>query len=194
MANLPGGAFAKGRDRIVRIAPTTSRLECTGTAAALVLPTPALTYEFLKGATKAEFTPSPNSQEFYLLGDNGWRDSVGVTQAGELACSAYFINDLVATSNIPSHTIDPALLMILEAESDPDVEIWVEMFTFLGIDTASSDAPNYHVRAFSGSVTSVSEAAPSDGLIEYSWTFQSRGEVFAGTLALTAANTLDVYA
>ncbi len=84
--------------------------------------------------------------------------------------------------------------MVLGAESNPDVEIWVEMFTFLGIDTASSDAPNYHVRAFSGSVTSVSEAAPSDGLIEYSWTFQSRGEVFAGTLALTAANTLDVYA
>ena len=198
MANLPGGAFAKGRDRIVRIAPTTSRLECTFAAntGAIVLPNPttALSYEFLKGATKAEFTPSPNSQEFYLLGDNGWRDSVGVTQAGELACSAYFINDLAATTFVPTHTIDPALLMVLGAESNPDVEIWVEMFTFLGIDTASSDAPNYHIRAFSGSVTSVSESAPSDGLIEYSWTFQSRGEVFAGTLALTAANTLDVYA
>ena len=53
------------------------------------------------------------------------------------------------------------------------------MFTFLGIDTNNSYI--YHCRAFQGSVVSVSEAAPSDGLIEYSWTFQSRGEIWSGT-------------
>ena len=189
MANLPGGAFAKGRDRIVRVAdPGTSRQTCTLSSGALTLPT-GLTYHFLKGATRAEFTPSPNSQEFYLLGDNGWRDSVGVTQAGELACAAYFINSLNA-SDEPEAEIDDALALVLGAESDPDVELWVEMFTFLGQDTNSNNI--YHCRAFQGSVTSVSEAAPSDGLIEYSWTFQSRGQIYAGTFD-NSTTALSVY-
>lgn len=181
MANLPGGAFAKGRDRIVRIAdPGGTRKSCTLSSGAITLPTgftAGTDQFFLKAATRAEFTPAPNSQEFFLLGDNGWRDSVGVTQAGELACSAFFINSL--TSGSPNADIDDGLQLVLNAESDPDVEIWVEMFTFLGVDANSKYL--YHCRAFQGSVVNVSEAAPSDGLIEYSWTFQSRGEIWAGT-------------
>lgn len=189
MANLPGGAFAKGRDRIVRVAdPGGTRQTCTIANGAITLPT-GLTYNFLKGATRAEFTPAPNSQEFFLLGDNGWRDSVGVTQAGELACSAFFINSLDA-SNVPQADIDAALQLVLNAESDPDVEIWVEMFTFLGEDATNNYI--YHCRAFQGSVVSVSEAAPSDGLIEYSWTFQSRGTIWAGTYD-AGASALSVY-
>ena len=179
MANLPGGAFAKGRDRIVRIHdPGGTRKSCTLSGGAITLPTGLSAYKFLKGATRAEFTPAPNSQEFFLLGDSGWRDSVGVTQAGELACSAFFINSLDA-NGVPQADIDDGLQLVLNAESDPDVEIWVEMFTFLGEDTNSNYL--YHCRAFQGSVVNVSEAAPSDGLIEYSWTFQSRGEIWAGT-------------
>ena len=172
MANLPGGAFAKGRDRIVRIHdPGGTRKSCTLSGGVITLPTGLSAYKFLKGATRAEFTPAPNSQEFFLLGDSGWRDSVGVTQAGELACSAFFINSLDA-NGVPQADIDDGLQLVLNAESDPDVEIWVEMFTFLGEDANSHYL--YHCRAFQGSVVNVSEAAPSDGLIEYSWTFQSR--------------------
>ena len=191
MANLPGGAFAKGRDRIVRIAnPGGTRKSCTvSNTGAITLPTPALTYSFLKGATRAEFTPAPNSQEFFLLGDNGWRDSVGVTQAGELACSAFFINSIDANGAAQAD-VDGGLQLVLNAESDPDVEIWVEMFTFLGQD--SSDNYIYHCRAFQGSVVNVSEAAPSDGLIEYSWTFQSRGEIWAGKFD-NSSSALSVY-
>ena len=192
MANLPGGAFAKGRDRIVRIAdPGGTRKSCTVSGGAITLPTtftPDTDQFFLKGATRAEFTPAPNSQEFFLLGDSGWRDSVGVTQAGELACSAFFINSL--TTGAPNADIDAGLQLVLNAESDPDVEIWVEMFTFLGIDTNNSYI--YHCRAFQSSVVSVSEAAPSDGLIEYSWTFQSRGEIWAGTYD-AGTSALSVY-
>ena len=190
MANLPGGAFAKGRDRIVRVAdPGGTRKFCTVSAGVITMPA-GLTYNFLKGATQAEFTPAPNSQEFFLLGDNGWRDSVGVTQAGELACSAFFINSLDA-SNVPEATIDPALQLVLNAESDPDIELWVEMFTFLGED--ASNNYKYHARAFQGSIVNVSEAAPSDGLIEYSWTFQSRGEIWSGIFD-NGVNELSVYA
>lgn len=176
MANLPGGAFAKGRDRIVRLAdPGSTRKACT-VAAGVITPPTGLTYKFLTGATRAEFTPSPSSQEFFLLGDDGWRDSVGVTQAGELACSAFFINSL--TAGVPNADIDGSLALVLAAESNPDVEVWVEALTYLGADSTAKH--KYHMRAFQACVTGVSEAAPSDGLIEYSWTFQSRGEVWSG--------------
>lgn len=189
MANLPGGAFAKGRDRIVRVADPGGTRKVSTVATGVITPPTGLTYLYLKGATRAEFTPAPNSQEFYLLGDNGWRDSVGVTQAGELACSAYFINSLDA-QNAPQADIDAALQLVLDAESDPDVEVWVEMFTFLGTD--SSGNYKYHSRQFQGAVTNVSEAAPSDGLIEYSWTFQSRGQIYSGIFD-AGTSALSVY-
>lgn len=189
MANLPGGAFAKGRDRIVRVAdPGGVRQECTVDAGAITLPN-GLSYDFLKGATRAEFTPSPASQEFYLLGDNGWRDSVGITQAGELSCAAFFINS-VASDGTAEADIDPALQLVLNAESDPDVEVWVEMFTLLGQDSSSNFI--YHSRAFQGCVMNVSETGTADALIEYTWTFSSRGEVWAG-LYDAGASSLDVY-
>ena len=189
MANLPGGAFAKGRDRLVRFSATSgTRLSCTvSDTGEITLPASGVTYKFLKGATRAEFTPSPNSQEFYLLGDNGWRDSVGVTQAGELACSAFFINKLDNLNALTSD-IDEALQLVLNAESEPDTELWVELLTFVGENTNNKFC--YHTRAFQGSVTNVSEAAPSDGLIEYSWTIQSRGEIWAGKLLEDAALTV----
>ena len=193
MAQLPGGAFAKGRDRIVRIAdPGGTRLTPASHGSGVISgtytsPSGATMLNF-KGLTQAEYTPSPNSQEFFLLGDNGYRDSVGVTQAGELACTSFFINSLA--TGTPQADVDPTLTLVLNAESDPDVEIFVEMLTLLGQDSSSNFL--YFVRAFQACVTGVSEAAPSDGLIEYSWTFQSRGEIFVGTLN-NSTSEIDVY-
>ena len=194
MAQLPGGAFAKGRDRIVRIAdPSGTRLAPAAHGSGVISgtytsPSGASMLNF-KGLTQAEFSPSPTSQEFFLLGDNGYRDSVGVTQAGELACTSFFINSL--TSGAAQADVDPTLTLVLNAESDPDVEIYVEMLTLLGQDASSNFL--YFTRAFQACVTDVSEAAPSDGLIEYSWTFQSRGEIFVGTLN-NSTTEIDIYA
>ena len=194
MAQLPGGAFAKGRDRIVRIAdPGGTRLEPASHGSGVISspytsPSGATMLNF-KGLTQAEYTPAPNSQEFFLLGDSGFRDSVGVTQAGELACTSFFINSLA--TGTPQADVDPTLTLVLNAESDPDVEIFVEMLTLLGQDNSSNFL--YFVRAFQACVTGVSEAAPSDGLIEYSWTFQSRGEIYVGTLN-NSTSEIDVYA
>ena len=149
----------------------------------------ALRSTFLKGLTQAEYTPAPTSQEFFLLGDNGYRDSVGTTMAGEMACTTFFINSL--SSGAPQADIDTALGLVMAAESDPDKELFVEMLTLLGQDGSNNFL--YFVRAFQACVTGVSEAAPSDGLIEYSWTFQSRGEIFVGTLN-NSTTALDVYA
>ena len=109
--------------------------------------------------------------------------------AGEMACTTFFINSL--SSGAPQADIDTALGLVMAAESDPDKELFVEMLTLLGQDGSANFL--YFVRAFQACVTGVSEAAPSDGLIEYSWTFQSRGEIFVGTLN-NSTTALDVYA
>lgn len=57
MANLPGSAFAKGRDRIVRVASPGSTRKVATIASGVITPPTGLTYNFLKGATRAEFTP-----------------------------------------------------------------------------------------------------------------------------------------
>ena len=198
MAQLPGSAFLKGRDRIVRISETKS---------ARVVPAangsgdPNGTYTapassaienttFITGLTSAEYTPSPTSQEFYLMGDDGFRDSVGTTMAGELACTALFIQELDGTSNKPKQEIDAALATIMQSENDPDRELFVEVLTYLG---QSGTDHKYNVRAFNSCITGVSESAASDGIIEYSWSFQSRGQIFVGKLN-NLTNKIDIYA
>jgi len=196
MAQLPGSAFLKGRDRIVRISLTGGARAVPATHGdgdpngAYTVPTANYTgTTFLKGLTTAEYTPAPASQEFFLMGDDGYRDSVGVTMAGELSCTAFFIQGL-DQNGTANQSIDGALSEIMRAENDPDKELFVEVLTYLGFDNTDH---RYHVRAFNSCVTNTSESAASDGVIEYSFTFQSRGQIFVGELA--AGNTkLDVYA
>ena len=122
------------------------------------------------------------------MGDDGFRDSVGVTMAGELACTAFFIQQL--SSGSASQAIDDALVMIMKSENDPDRELFVEVLTYLGQESSNH---KYNTRAFNACVTGVSESAASDGVIEYSWSFQSRGQIFVGEFD-AGTSKLDVYA
>jgi len=195
MAQLPGSAFLKGRDRLVRISETGGARAVPGSHgdgdpnAAYTIPTANYANtKFIKGLTSAEYTPSPTSQEFFLMGDDGFRDSVGVTMAGELACTAFFLQQL--NNGAASQAIDDALVMIMKSENDPDRELYVEVLTYLGLETNNH---KYNVRAFNACVTNTSESAASDGVIEYSFTFQSRGQIFVGEFD-NQTNKLDVYA
>jgi len=195
MAQLPGSAFLKGRDRLVRISRTGGARAVPASHGAgdpnQPYTIPSDNYSnttFIKGLTTAEYSPAPTSQEFFLMADDGYRDSVGVTMAGELACTAFFIQGLDAGA--ANQTIDAGLAEIMKAENDPDIELYVEILTYLGLDSAQH---KYNVRAFNACVTNTSESAASDGVIEYSFTFQSRGQIFVGTFE--AGNTkIDIYA
>jgi hypothetical protein len=194
MAQLPGSAFLKGRDRIVRISETGGARAVPASHgsgdpnAAYTVPTANYSgTKFIKGLTSAEYTPSPTSQEFFLMGDDGYRDSVGVTMAGELSCTAFFIQAL--NSGAASQAIDDALVMIMKSENDPDRELFVEVLTYLGKESSNH---KYNTRAFNACVTGVSESAASDGVIEYSWSFQSRGQIFVGEFD-GGTSKLDVY-
>lgn len=193
MAQLPGAAFIRGRDRIVRICDAPTRLTPTSTknsaTAAYTSPSGA-TMLGLKGLITADYSPVNNNQEFFLLGDEGFRDSVGTSRAGDLACTAFFTLGLTSGAVNDAKDPDAALALVLAAEHDLNKEIYVEVLTHLGEDTAASKE-DYHVRAFNAGVVDLSESTPADGLLELSWTFQSRGEVFSGVLANTGV--IDIY-
>lgn len=195
MAQLPGGAFIKGRDRIVRIVSNGGVRKSPATPAAGVNGTYAtptgLTMRPLKGLISAEFTPVVNTQEIFLLGSDGYRDAVGVSQAGDLACSAFFTRELTADGAVDTTalTLDEDLATIMNATHNLDNEIYVEVLTYLGQQGSNF---MYDAKAFNAGVADLSETAPADGLIELSWTFQSRGEVYVGILD-AGTSQLDVY-
>ena len=194
MAQLPGAAFIRGRDRIVRIIDAPTRLEpstFTKNSSTATYASPSGTMLGLKGLITADYSPVNNNQEFFLLGDEGFRDSVGTSRAGDLACTAFFTLGLTSGAVNAAKTPDPALALVLAAEHDLNKEIYVEVLTHLGEDTGASKQ-DYHVRAFNAGVVDLSESTPADGLLELSWTFQSRGEVFGGVLEETTA--IDIYA
>ena len=194
MAQLPGAAFIRGRERIIRVVDAPTRLSATTSSAGIegTYDTPASTTMIpLRGLITADYSPQNNNQEFFLLGDEGFRDSVITSQAGDLACTAYFTlaldnNGAVNTTDIQA---DAGLKLILDAENDPNKELYVEVLTFMGQQGSNFE---YHARGFNAGVTELSESTPSDGLLELSWTFQSRGQIFFGTMS--ESSKIDVYA
>ena len=194
MAQLPGAAFIRGRERIIRVVDAPTRLSATTSSGGIegTYDTPASTTMIpLRGLITADYSPQNNNQEFFLLGDEGFRDSVITSQAGDLSCTAYFTlaldnNGAVNTTDIQA---DAGLKLILDAENDPNKELYVEVLTFMGQQGSNFE---YHARGFNAGVTELSESTPSDGLLELSWTFQSRGQIFFGTM--TETTKIDVYA
>jgi hypothetical protein len=195
MAQLPGSAFLRGRSRFVKISSANPRVtKASGATSSGPLDeqyTPETSSFGLKGLITADYSPVINNQEFFLLGDEGFRDSVATSQAADLACTAYFTLATSAGSvNVTNVAPDPALELILETQSQIEKEIFVEVFTLLGNQT--SGGFQYYVRAFNAGVVDFSESNPGDGLVELSWTFQSRGQVFYGQAFSSTA--IDIYA
>ena len=196
MAQLPGSAFLRGRSRFVQISAANPRITkatdetSQGALDDKYVPETGNTVFGLKGLITADYSPVINNQEFFLLGDEGFRDSVSTSQAADLACTAYFTL-ATASGSVNKTTIapDPALELILDTQSQIENEIFVEVFTLLG--KQDTQGFTYYVRAFNAGVVDFSESNPGDGLVELSWTFQSRGEVFYGQHQTTTA--LDIY-
>ena len=197
MAQLPGAAFIRGRERIIRVTDAPTRLAAASTSTtdiAGIYSSPTLasgvSMTGLKGLITADYSPQNNNQEFFLLGDEGFRDSVVTSQAGDLSCTAYFTLNLDGDGAVNDTNIaaDPGLKLILDSENDPNKEVYVEVLTFMGKQSSKFE---YHARGFNAGVVDLSESTPGDGLIELSWTFQSRGQIFFGTLEEDAK--IDIY-
>jgi len=129
------------------------------------------TMHYLAGVTNATVSINDNEQEYYLLGNGGFADSVKTTTRAQASITTYFQKDL--DSAIVDTDYDEALDVILRGRCEKDFELYVEIFKHNGGTT-------YDLTCFAATVMNYSESYPSDNLVELTFDLMSRGAVGAG--------------
>ena len=87
-------------------------------------------YVEIQGVTQTNFQINDNNQEFRLLGDDGWNDSVITGSGVQASCTTFFLKD----SEIPGGAqcpqfrgnYDEGFALIERARYDKDFEIYIE--------------------------------------------------------------------
>ncbi len=130
---------------------------------------------FLGGVTNASVSINDGEQEYYLLGNGGFADSVKTTTRAQASVTSYFQKDLDGTS-IDNTAYDEAMDLILRGRSEKDLELYVEIFKHNGGTT-------YDLTCFAGCVMNYSESYPADNLVEVTFDLMSRGAVGVGRVA-----------
>lgn len=134
---------------------------------------------FLGGVTNASVSFNDGEQEYYLLGNGGFADSVKVTQRCQASITSYFQKD-VDGSSIDSTQFDEAMDVVLRGRTDKDFELYVEIFKYLGGQT-------YDLTCFTGTVMNYSESYPADNLVETTFDLMSRGTYGVGRCTISGA-------
>ena len=139
---------------------------------------PGIMY-YLGGVTNASVAINDGEQEYYLLGNGGFADSVKVTTRAQASITSYFQKDLDGTS-IDETAYDEAMDVVLRGRSEKDLELYVEIFKHNGGTT-------YDLTCFAASVMNYSESYPADNLVEVTFDLMSRGAVGVGRADISGA-------
>lgn len=134
---------------------------------------------YLGGVTNASVAINDGEQEYYLLGNGGFADSVKVTTRAQASITSYFQKDLDGTS-IDETAYDEAMDVVLRGRSEKDLELYVEIFKHNGGTT-------YDLTCFAASVMNYSESYPADNLVEVTFDLMSRGAVGVGRADISGA-------
>lgn len=186
-----GLSFHKAHRTIVRAVGLTApcRYYATRDAAGFVtLPTldAGESYVEIQGVTQTNFQINDNNQEFRLLGDDGWNDSV-ITGAGvQASVTTYFLKD----SEVPGGAecpqfrgnYDEGFALIERSRYDKDFEIYIEFLKEMGQADGSSGDYLYDFTGFNAVVMNYSESMNAEGLTEVSFDLMSRGRPVFGRL------------
>jgi len=132
---------------------------------------------YLGGVTNASVAINDGEQEYYLLGNGGFADSVKVTTRAQASITSYFQKDL-DTGGLDETAYDEALDVILRGRSEKDLEVYVEIFKHNGGTT-------YDLTCFAASVMNYSESYPADNLVEVTFDLMSRGAVGVGRTSVS---------
>ena len=132
---------------------------------------------FLGGVTNATVAFNDGEQEYYVLGGGGFADSVKVTQRCQASITSYFQKD-VDGSQIDPTQFDEAMDLILRGRTEKDLELYVEIFKFLGGQT-------YDLTCFAGTVMNYNESYPADNLVETTFDLMSRSTYGAGRCTIS---------
>jgi hypothetical protein len=174
----------KSQDTIIYVGAVSgaARPQVTSTSGVVTV-SGAPTMKFLAGVTDATVAINDGEQEYYLLGNGGFADSVIVTTRAQASITSYFQRD-VDSGVIQASGFDEAMEVILRARYDKNYEVFVQIYKLLG------GTYNYDTTAFAASVMNYSEAYPADNLVQVTFDLMSRGPVAAGQITITGSSML----
>ena len=141
-------------------------------------------YVEIQGVTQTNFQINDNNQEFRLLGDDGWNDSVITGSGVSASCTTYFLKD----AEVPGGALcpqfrgnyDEGFNLIQRARYDKDYEIYVEFLKELGQSSGNTGDWIYDFTGFNAVVMNYSESMNAEGLTEITFDLTSRGRPVFG--------------
>ncbi len=195
-----GLSFHKAHRTIVRavdLTPPCRYFASRSTAGAITLPTldASASYVELQGITNTSFQINDNNQEFRLLGDDGWMDSVITGSSVQASVTAYFLKDteVPAGQNCPVFRggYNEGFSLIQKARYNKDYEIYIEFLKELGQADGASGNYIYDFTGFNAVIQNYSENLTAEGLTEISFDLMSRarpvfGRYDAGASAISS--------
>jgi hypothetical protein len=186
-----GLSFHKAHRTLVRAVDLTAPCRYFATrdsAGMITLPVldPGQRYVELQGVTQSSFQINDNDQEFRLLGDDGWADSVITGARVQSSNTAYFLKD----TEIPGGAVcpqfrgdyDEGFKLIERARYNKDQEIYVEFLKELGQASGNSGNWIYDFTGYNAVVMNYNEARNAEGLTEITFDLMSRGRPIFGRL------------
>jgi len=199
-----GLSFHKAHRTIVRavdLTPPCRYFATRSTAGAITLPTldTGASYVELQGITNTSFQINDNNQEFRLLGDDGWMDSVITGSSVQASVTAYFLKDteVPAGQDCPIFRggYNEGFELIQKARYNKDYEIYIEFLKELGQADGTSGNYIYDFTGFNAVIQNYSENLTAEGLTEISFDLMSRarpvfGRYDAGASAISSGGVL----
>jgi len=195
-----GLSFHKAHRTIVRavdLTPPCRYFASRSTAGLITLPTLDVgsRYVELQGITNTSFQINDNNQEFRLLGDDGWMDSVITGSSVQASVTAYFLKD----TEVPAGQDCPVFRggynegfeLIQKARYNKDYEIYIEFLKELGQADGTTGNYIYDFTGFNAVIQNYSENLTAEGLTEISFDLMSRarpvfGRYDAGSTAISS--------
>lgn len=184
-----GLSFHKAHRTLVRavgLTPPCRYFATRDTAGNITLPTldPGASYIEMQGVTQTSFQIQDNNQDFRLLGDDGWMDSVITGSSVQASMTAYFLKDaeIPAGQNCPVFRggYDEGFNLIQRARYDKDFEVYFEFLKELGQSDGSSGNWIYDFTGFNAVLQNYQEQLDAQGLTQVTFNLMSRGRPIFG--------------
>ena len=184
-----GLSFHKAHRTVVRavnLTPPCRYFATRDTAGLITLPTfdAGSSYVEIQGVSNTTFAINDNNQEFRLLGDDGWNDSVITGASVQASVTAYFLKDsaVPAGQNCPQFrgNYEEGFSLIERARYDKDFEIYIEFLKELGQADGTTGNYIYDFTGFNAVVMNYNENLSAEGLTEVSFDLMSRGRPVFG--------------
>lgn len=184
-----GLSFHKAFRTLVRAVDLTApcRYFATRDSAGLItLPTldAGSRYVEIQGITSTTFAINDNNQEFRLLGDDGFGDSLITGSTVQASVTGYFLKDTAtpAGQECPQFrgNYEEGFALIEKSRSNKDFEIYVEFLKELGPIDGASGNYIYDFSGFNAVVMNYNENLSAEGITEVSFDLMSRGKPVFG--------------